>query len=134
MGVCFYDIYDFHMPAAYISAGKIEPMVALGPGFGAEAFGTLARLGVKLLEASVQPHENYGKRLTLSDIAVYEKICAGFAGRVVVPTQKAIQPEELPHLHDAGVRGIMIGAIVTGSTADSIEKATADFRAAADKM
>jgi len=37
-------------------------------------------------------------------------------------------------LHKVGVRGILIGAIVTGKQPDSIRRATEEFRAAVDAV
>ena len=109
-------------------------MVALAPGWKPDAPAILNRTGVRLLEASVQPHENYGKPLTMADIGEYQSICARFEGKVIVPTQKAIRPEDLKALRAAGVRGIMIGAIVTGREPDTIREAAAAFRAAIDNL
>jgi len=53
---------------------------------------------------------------------------------MVIPTQRFIRPQELPMLADAGMRGIMIGAVVTGRTEDSIRRGVAAFRNAIDRM
>jgi len=134
MGIRFYDIYDFHMPAEYFSVEKIEPMVALGPGFAPDSAGALWRMGVKFIEASCVAHEDYGKPLLMSDLEMYESICSRFGGKVVVPTQKAIKPSEAGALRAAGVRGLMIGAIVAGREPETIQRATKKFRKAIDKL
>ena len=53
---------------------------------------------------------------------------------VVVPTQRAILPEEVGALIQAGVKGLMIGAVVTGKEEASIAKAVAAFRKAIDEV
>lgn len=136
MGVCFMDIYEFHVPGSeYFEIPGLDSMLAVGHGFSMD---TVRRLGadphMAALEASNVPHELYGTPLTDGDIAVYRDISEAFGGPVVVPTQKKIKPGQAAALHEAGVAGIMIGAIVTGAQPDTFEAATAAFRAAMDKL
>jgi hypothetical protein len=44
-----------------------------------------------------------------------------------VPSQKKVTPGDLPALKKSGVKGLLIGAIVTGREADTIESATRSF-------
>jgi hypothetical protein len=44
-----------------------------------------------------------------------------------VPSQKKITARDLPALQQSGVKGLLIGAIVTGREADTIEAATRSF-------
>ncbi len=127
MGIAFYDIYASDMPAEYLKIEGIEAMVALGPDWREWEPERYSSLGVGLLEASIVKHEEYGKPLFASDLAAYSKIAAAFAGAVVVPTQKAIKPEETALLARCGVRGLMIGKIVAGDSASSFEKSAAEF-------
>ena len=87
-----------------------------------------------MVEAAVVPHQEYGLPLNLYDLGVYGYICEITDLPVIVPTQKAIRPDEVTMLADAGISALMIGAIVTGSTPDSIEKVTAEYRQAIDKL
>ncbi len=127
MGIAFFDIYASDMPASYLGLKKMAPMAALGAGWRPWEPESLAALGVKLLEASIMPHDEYGRRLTLSDLSAYSSIAVKFRGAVIVPTQKAVKPEEAPLLYEAGVRGLMIGKIVAGDTPSEFEAATAGF-------
>ena len=43
-------------------------------------------------------------------------------------------PERLPYLAETGIRGIMIGAIVTGKDETGIVKAVRAFRSAIDQL
>lgn len=136
MGVCFMDIYEFHVPRGeYLETPGLDAMLAVGHGFSMD---TVRRLGadprVPALEASNIPHESYGAPLTSDDIALYRDIVTAFGGPVAVPSQKNILPEQVSALRGAGVAGIMIGAIVTGKEPDAFEKATAAFRAAIDQL
>jgi hypothetical protein len=127
MGIAFYDIYASDMPAEYLKVEDIEPMVALGPDWREWEPEKLSSLGAGLLEASIVKHEEYGKPLFASDLAAYSRIAATFAGAVVVPTQKAIKPDETGLLSRCGVRGLMIGKIVAGDSPTTFEKSAADF-------
>ena len=92
---------------------------------------------VRMVEASILPHEAYGTPLRVSDLRSYAYL-AELMGRagvpVIVPSQRAIAPSEVASLHKAGVRGILIGAIVTGKDAGTISEATEKFREALDEL
>jgi len=134
MGIAFFDIYASDMPADYLCLKKMSPMAALGAGWRPWEPESVDALGIKLLEASVVPHEEYGRRLALSDLAAYSYIAKKFGGDVIVPTQKAIEPEETSLLYEAGVRGLMIGKIVAGDTPSSFEAAAARFAKAVSEI
>jgi len=134
MGVAFYDIYVTDMPAEYLFLEGMELMAALGPGWRSRHAQEAARLGAAMIEASIVPHEDYGSALKMNDLMDYSRLADDFSGPVVVPTQKAIKPGEVKLLSDAGVRGLMIGKIVTGGDAAGIEKSTAAFRKAIDAL
>ncbi|MEW6201181.1 MAG: hypothetical protein AB1546_04350 [bacterium] len=130
MGVSFFDIYEYDMPDEYWGLEGVEKMLAIGEASAENAVERLKGRGVWLLEASFVPHEQYGARLTMGDLVKYSDLVEHFGGAVVVPTQKNILPQEVRMLHSAGVRGLMIGKIVTGDTAISIREATTRFRKA----
>ena len=130
MGISFFDIYITDMPAGYLNLKNMEPMAALGHDWRYRNVAGLNGLGVKLTEASIVKHEDYGKPLLASDLMDYSSISSGFDGAVIVPTQKKIEPGEVELLRRAGVSGIMIGKIVTGDTPAGLESATAEFASA----
>jgi len=130
MGIVFFDIYDYHMPDEYWGLAGMEKMIAVGEASGENAVEHLKSRGAWFLEASVVPHDRYGDRLTMSDLVTYSGIVERFGGMVTVPTQKNILPQEVRMLHSAGVRGLMIGKIVTGDTPLSVRDATSRFRKA----
>ncbi|MEK7377186.1 MAG: hypothetical protein AABZ57_08535, partial [Candidatus Margulisiibacteriota bacterium] len=76
----------------------------------------------------------YGQNLTVGDLQYYISLAISSALPVIVPTQRRIEPDEIPILADTGVKSIMIGAIVTGKTPGSIEEATRKFREAIDTL
>ena len=69
----------------------------------------------------------------MRDLLKYQAITRLVDVPVVVPTQRVILPEEVKQLVRAGVRGIMIGAVVTGKTEQGIAEAVRAFRRAIDE-
>lgn len=134
MGISFFDIYISDMPVSYMNLKKMKGMPALSSEWHKNDPKLLKKAGFKMLEASIVHHSKYGTPLVLSDLLNYSYIAGKFEGAVIVPTQKAIKPEEIALLADADVAGIMIGKIVTGSTASEIEAATSLFRKVIEKI
>jgi len=131
-GVSFIDAYVPHLPVWALGLAKPRVMAALGPDDRPGSAMILEQLGADAIEASIVRPEFYGQSLKVSDLMTYRTLVNQTRLPVVVPTQKAIRPEEVPTLLDTGVRGLMIGAIVTGSTPDSLGRATAVYRRAID--
>ncbi len=127
LGIVFFDIYTTDMPTEYLKLKRMEPMAALGAGWESWEPKSLSSLGVKMLEASVVNHEEYGTKLAMSDLITYSFIAEKFKGSVIVPTQKAIKPEEVAALYKSGVRGLMIGKIVAGDSPATFEAAAKKF-------
>ena len=53
---------------------------------------------------------------------------------VVVPTQRHVTAADIPILHRCGVKGLMMGAVVSGKTEESVAASVAAFRAAIDAL
>lgn len=131
MGFAFFSTYAHHMPVA--ATGKVW-MAACDGSYDLSEVQSLERVGASVLEASIMPGAEYGQPLSMRDLMRYSAIAAHTSLPMVVPTQRFIRPEEIPALADAGMRGIMIGAVVTGRTEDSIRRAVSAFRNAIDRM
>ena len=127
LGIAFYDIYITDMPAEYLKLEKMEAMAALGADWRQWEPKALNVLGVRMLEASVVHHDEYGRGLAMSDLITYSYIAKKFDGAVIVPTQKAVKPEEAGLLRESGVRGLMIGKIVAGDTPETFEATAKKF-------
>jgi len=134
MGFDFLDIYVQHMPGWMSEVDGLAKIVAIGERYDIERLMSLDRFGADAVEASIIPHEQYGKKLTIGDLQDYITIAVGSPLPVIVPTQKKIDPDEVPLIADSGVKGLMIGAIVTGKTPESIKNATRLFRKAIDSL
>ena len=78
--------------------------------------------------------ETYGQRLTAKELLEYAAITENSLLPVVIPTQRAIRLEEVKLLSDIGVSGIMIGAVVTGKTKETIRRSVSEFRSAIDRL
>ena len=131
MGIDFFDLYASHMPAWMWNVSGMSKMVALQADASVHQAIALENLGADLLEASIIPHEGYGKALTVADLARYRDLHDTVDVPIIVPTQRAIQVEEAPLITRAcGIEGLMIGAIVTGRTPREIETAVKRYKTA----
>ncbi len=129
----FFSLYLHHAPVEVLSMPQAL-MAACAPGDEEREAAHLAPLGAQALEASIMPHEGYAAPLTVKDLTQYSALCQATPLPVVVPTQRAIRPEDVKYLKDAGVRGLMIGAIVTGREQKTIVDAIRAFRRAIDTL
>lgn len=130
MGVDYFDAYPADAPAWTLSQKHLDVMIAAFDGGTIAQLWALEKAGMRLCEASLMHHDDYGKALNALDVATYAELCAALASPVIVPSQKRLVPADLPALRAAGARGALIGAIVTGREAESIESAARAFRAA----
>ena len=125
----FYSLYAHNTPAG-LPLGETPVMAACDNTYTLEEAAEMARCGVQVLEASIVPGSEYGCPLSLRDLLRYGAIVRQVGIPVVVPTQRLITPEDVPALIRAGVKGLMIGAVVTGREKDGITRAIRAFKAA----
>ena len=131
-GIDFFDAYLQDMPKwlpEELPAASI--MVAFGPGDAARGW-QMGRLAGRchLLELSIVPAEEYGTPLQETDLEAYRAICKRYPELpAIVPSQRALRPADVAAILETGVRGILIGAIVTGKTPASLGAATRKFAA-----
>lgn len=131
MGIDFFDLYLSQMPAWMWEITGMARAVALESRYDIHQAIALENLGVDLIEAAIIPHEGYGKPLSVGDMVAYRALHDTVDVPIIVPTQRAIRPEEAPLITgECGIQGLMIGAIVTGKTAKSIEHAVRQFKMA----
>jgi hypothetical protein len=136
IGIDFFDLYATDMAAWMLRMDDCPLSVMVAFSATCRPWGLVESVAgasrPDMIEASIADHESYGEPLTAADVSEYAEIAARADQPVIVPTQKAVRPEEAAVLRDAGVAGILIGAIVTGAETDSIAEATAGFREAID--
>ncbi len=133
-GFDFWDLFAHHTPPGYLDWPEMGRMVAVDPTWTPEFVGDLVGLGVQVIESSIIPRTHYRTRLTAADLARYAALVRAAGVPVVVPTQKAVQPEEVGYLHRVGARGLAIGAVVTGHEVEGLRRAVASFRQAIDAL
>lgn len=129
-GIDFVDAYVQDMPAWLPDqVTNISVMAALSYA-DAESGWNLGHLQgcCQLLEASIIRPDEYRKPLQDEDIAAYASISERHPDLpALVPTQRAIRPEQVSEILGTGMRGILIGAIVTGQVPESLCQATREF-------
>jgi putative N-acetylmannosamine-6-phosphate epimerase len=133
-GIVFLDSFAHHMPVYLSEIDNLDLMIAVNQTYNSNQIKALEFLGVDIFEATLLPHEEYGKPLMLRDLALYHELSNSTKKPVIVPTQKKIRPEDIAPLKKAGVSGIVIGAVVTGHSPEELYKTTKAFRVAIDSL
>ena len=130
MGIDFFDAYVHQMPAAMLQMEtQMSRMIALSHRQRQATFSLgLCAAWCDLIEASIIEPDGYGQPLTVADLCDYAAICTAYPDiPALVPTQRRIMPDELPILTNCGIRGIIIGAVVTGDEPPTVEQTTRRF-------
>lgn len=140
-GLQFVDIYAEHMPLWFLDLPQ-RLIVAISnfEGFTEPPFflthiyypREAHKNRIDMAEASIFGADEIGKPFTYYDYRRLRILQEYVDAPLVVPTQKRITPEDAVWLKLGGTAALMIGAVVTGRTPDSIAKATAAYRAAID--
>ncbi len=132
MGFTFVDAYAHTLPT-WFRAGQMDYWAAVNPTYSSAEMVSLAALPwVDVIEAAVIPTEAYGQLLSMRDLARYHEIARLLSKPFVVPSQRKLRLEDVPSLLSAGVKNIMIGAVVTGMQVRGIETVTREFRRTLD--
>ena len=131
MPFSFYSVYAHHIPAWTLGHGAAL-MAACDSTYSLDEICQMPAMGADILEASVIPGTEYGQLLSMRDLLKYHAIAHSVNVPVVVPTQRAVRPDEVGALIRTGVKALMIGAVVTGKEEKTIGEAVAAFRKAID--
>ena len=134
LGFEFISLYASATPLSVLRTPGIVKMIALAYDYTLEQVRDLSSIGADVLEASVMRPETYGQRLTATELMEYSAICRESRLPVVIPTQRAILPDEVEQLAACGAAGVMVGAVVTGSQEDEFRRSVSAFRNALDKL
>jgi len=143
IGIDFCDAYAHHMPAWMLlmrDEVDMAVLVALGPEHDTRQASAVCSgpagppLAADGIEASIIRHDGYGQPLSALDVLMYRQLCAEAQMPVMVPTQRAVTPKDVSAIANCGAAALLIGAVVTGRDAGSIEEATRRFRAAIDAL
>lgn len=131
-GFNYFSIYAHHMPSWMMELPEMEKTFAISADYKLEQLCQLKNLGITALEASIVPGEEYGSPLTFKDILAYKFLVEKLDIPVLIPSQRRLVTEDIPLLSQAGVKGVMLGAMVTGHTVESMKDAISKFRNAID--
>lgn len=134
MGFSFISAYAHHLSPGALEVPGVDKMVAPDFSYQPAEIALLGQMPFQVLEASVIHPDGYGIRLSLRDILTYQAVAGQVDQAVLVPTQRAIAPHDVEALYRAGVRGVMIGAVVTGMTPEGVLASTKQFREAIDRL
>lgn len=134
LGFNFYSIYAHDKPSWMLGLDKIEKTFAISSDYSLDTIGNVKHLGVTALEASIIRGEEYGTPLTFKDVLAYNWLVQHVDVPVLVPSQRKLVPSDIPLLAKAGVKAVMLGAIVIGHTEESIQHAIISFRNAIDSL
>lgn len=127
IGVDYFDAYPFDCPAWAMMQRHLDVMIAAYHGMPIDELRHYATLGMTLCEASVMAHDSYGSPLNARDLATYTALCESVPVPVIVPSQKKLEARDIPALKQTGARGVLLGAIVLGRDAATIESTLRDF-------
>lgn len=133
-GFDFWDLFARYTAPGCFDVPRLGRMVAVDDSWTAEMVQDMVKLGVDVFEASIIPRTQYRTTLNLVDLTRYAALSRAAGVPIMVPSQKAVRPDEVGWLRRVGASGITIGAIVTGLEPDSLKAATASFRAAIDAL
>ncbi len=112
-GISFFDAYieDIHL---WMNDIEMSKMFALNYGWDEKHLAHLEEEGADCIEMSIINPSDYGKRINVRDIMDYKEILKKTELPAFIPSQKNIYPEEVKQLLATGIRGLILGAIVTG--------------------
>lgn len=132
MGLDFFSSYLKHLPTHMMESTVLTKMPAIDSTYNTGMLEAVRMSKIDVLECSVQPGEHYGQPLNYEDVLRYTQISQLCGKPALIPTQKAIRPDEVRHLYEAGCKAVMIGAIVMGKepTAQDVQRTTQAFKEA----
>lgn len=127
-GFNFLSIYAHTAPAWLLENNDLEKMIALSNHYTSYELNSFKTENIDILEASVMEPTAYGTALSLQDLLHYNYLLSTIHQPIVIPTQKKIELTDLKALYKIGVHGLMIGAVVTGKSADQIYATTKAYK------
>jgi hypothetical protein len=138
LGFDFVDLYGKHTSPAILSVEGISNWVAATADYTSDMLSVLARRpDVDVVEAAFLPVEAFGSPLVVDDLVRLQiglRSLEGSGKPLVLPTDRKLEPHDLPLLLDIGVRNYLLGFAVTGDQPKSIAAATERFRKELDSL
>ncbi|MBP2112648.1 hypothetical protein [Paenibacillus silagei] len=134
LGFDFYSIYAHHLPSFMLEDHGLDRTFAINDTYDLSQVQAGAQFGITALEASIVPGSEYGTALSFADLLKYRYLADHSGLPVLVPSQRKLVTGDVPSLQRAGVKAIMLGAVVTGKTEEELRRAVSSFRGAIDKL
>jgi len=133
VGICFIDFFVDYAPS-YVMKVELARMFGLNDFSQICCIQAAQDLKPDALELSIVPEERYGERLTVGDLLRYSKAVNSSSVPCFVPSEKKIEPSEVLSILSCGVKGIIIGPIVTGTSLKEFSQAVRVFRRCMDSF
>lgn len=114
-----FNVYFDHLQP-HLLRSRLRPMPALGFESTAEDLTHIAALPGAMVEASIIDFAGYGQPLEERDVERYRAITSSVDIPVIAPSQRRFVPKDMALLRAAGIAAPLLGAIVTGSTPESM--------------
>ncbi|WP_139994948.1 hypothetical protein [Paenibacillus paridis] len=134
LGFDFYSIYAHHLPSFMLENHGLDRTFAINEQYDLDLVQSASDFGFTALEASIVPGSEYGTPLSFADVMKYRHLAKHSGLPVVIPSQRRFVPGDIAALRDAGVKAVMLGAIVVGKTEDELRRAVSEFRNAMDRL
>jgi hypothetical protein len=133
-GFDFIDIPSNDAPDHILKIGGFGRILALDPDYSTLDLTKLSDRPIDGLDAAVIMPEEWGKDLNVGDLQQYITIAMSTTLPVIIPTQKSIRASEVPIIWDTGVKGMIIGAAITGDTSSSLKAVIQEYRSAVESI
>ncbi|CAN5333318.1 hypothetical protein BH10PSE9_BH10PSE9_07920 [soil metagenome] len=117
--------FNCYLPDAqpHLFQSRLRPIPALSSESTDADIAAVAKIPDAMVEASVTRFSEYGKPLDHGDLARYAEIVARTGLPTIAPSQRRFVPDDAVRLRAAGIRAILLGVIVTGTTSASLAEA-----------
>ncbi|MBJ7576275.1 hypothetical protein JHC09_00055 [Devosia sp. MC532] len=122
LGFQGFNVYVDHLQP-HLLKSKLRPMPALASTSTPEDLQRIAAIPGCIIEASIMTFDRYRTAMTEDDLARYKAIVDAVDVPVILPSQLALTPADARRLREIGIAAPLLGAIVTGDTAESMFKA-----------
>ncbi|MGG4143068.1 hypothetical protein ABEW34_08035 [Paenibacillus algorifonticola] len=134
LGFDFYSIYAHHLPSLLLEELGLDRTFAINEHYDLTLVQGAGQFGFTAVEASIVPGSEYGTPLSYADVMKYRYLVEHSGLPVVIPSQRQLVPGDVAVLRNAGVRAIMLGAMVVGKTEDQLRRTVSEFRNATDRL
>ncbi len=103
----FVNMYAHHMPPFVLDDQRMQKLVTIGPGYMVEQIRNLSEMeGVYALEAAIVSPQGMNHIFSVLDLATLRMIARLSTKPVLLRTQKRVEPEDVPIVTSAGLKGI----------------------------